>query len=118
MDKILITNLRAHGILGVYDEERVTPQAILINISLFTDTRRASKSDSLDDCINYDALSQKVKKHAESAKRLTVEALAEDIAGICLEEKGVQKAKVRVEKPEAIKFVDKVGVEIKRTKSS
>ncbi len=118
MDKILITNLRAHGIIGVYDKERVTPQAILINITLYTDTRSAAKSDSLNDCINYDALSQKIKKHAERAKRLTVEALAEDISKICLKEEGVKKAKIRVEKPEAIDFVERVGVEIKRAQSS
>ena len=114
MDKILITNLRAHGILGVYDEERITPQEILINITLYTDTRRAAKSDALEDCINYDALSQKIRIHAEGARRLTVEALAEDIAQICLAEVGVEKTLVRVEKPEAIDFVDNVGVEILR----
>ena len=114
MDKILIANLRAHGIIGVYDEERVTPQDILINITLYTDTRAAAKSDLLDDCINYDALSQKVRYHAENSQRLTVEALAEDIAKICLEEARVKKVRVRVEKPEALDFVEKVGVEIKR----
>ena len=114
MDKILITNLRAHGIIGVYEEERITPQDMLINITLYTDTRRAAETDSLDDCINYDALSQKIKKHAENARRLTVEALAEDIAQISLAEVGVKKVRVRVEKPEAISFVEKVGVEIKR----
>ena len=117
MDKILIKNLRVHGIIGVYDEERVTPQEILINITLFTDTRQAAQSDSLEDCINYDALSQKVKRHAERVKRFTIEALAGDIAQLCLEEKGVKKVRVRVEKPEAIEFVENVGVEIKRTKS-
>ena len=114
MDKILITNLHAHGIIGVYEEERITPQDMLINITLYTDTHRAAQTDSLDDCINYDALSQKVKKHAENARRLTVEALAEDIAQISLEEVGVKKVRVRVEKPDAIRFVEKVGVEIKR----
>ena len=114
MDKILIKNLHAHGIIGVYDEERIMPQAMLINITLHTDTRKAAQSDDLADCINYDALSQKVRQHAETARRLTVEALAEDIAQLCLKEKGVKKARVRVEKPDALDYVDQVGVEIKR----
>lgn len=114
MDKILITNLRAHGIIGVYDEERINPQDILINIIIYTNTHAAAKSDSINDCINYDALSQKVRHHTENAQRLTVEALAEDIAKFCLEEAGVKKVRVRVEKPEALDFVEKVGVEIKR----
>lgn len=114
MDKIIISNLHAHGIIGVYDEERITPQNMLINITLYTDTRKAAKSDDLADCVNYDALSQKVRKHAEVARRQTVEALAEDIAGLCLQEKGVRKVRVRVEKPDALDYVDHVGVEIKR----
>ena len=114
MDKILIKNLHAHGIIGVYDEERITPQAMLINITLYTDMRKAAQSDDLADCINYDALSQKVRQHAETVQRLTVEALAEDIAKLCLKEKGVKKVQVRVEKPDALDYVDQVGVEIKR----
>ena len=114
MDKILITNLRAHGIIGVYAHERQMPQDILINITLFTNTRDAAKSDSLDDCINYDALSQKVRAHAERVQRLTVEALAEDIASLCLAEVDVKKTLVRLEKPDALDFVEKVGVEIER----
>ncbi|MBT7071160.1 MAG: dihydroneopterin aldolase [Anaerolineae bacterium] len=114
MDKILIKNLHAHGIIGVYEHERTTPQSMLINITLYTDTHRAAETDDLNDCINYDALSQKVRAHAESAQRLTVEALAGDIADLCLNEKGVEKVRVRVEKPDALDFVDHVGVEIKR----
>lgn len=114
MDKIIISNLHAHGIIGVYEHERSTPQDILISITLYTDTRKAAQSDDLVDCINYDALSQEVRQHAETARRLTVEALAEDIAGLCLKEKGVKKVRVRVEKPDALDYVDRVGVEIKR----
>ncbi len=114
MDKILIKNMRVNAIVGVYDYERTTPQNILINITLHTDTRRAAESDDLIDCINYDALSQKVRAHVKRAERFTVEALAEDIASLCLGESGVKKVRVRVEKPDALDFVDSVGVEIKR----
>ena len=114
MDKIIISNLHAHGIIGVYEHERTQPQNMLINITLYADTRKAAQSDDLADCINYDALSQKIRQHAETAQRLTVEALADDIAGLCLKEMGVKKVRVRVEKPDALSFVDRVGVEIKR----
>ena len=80
MDKILIKNLYAHGIIGIYPHERQTPQDILINIMVYTDTSRAAQTDDISDCVDYDALSKKVKAHAESAARLTVEALANDIA--------------------------------------
>ncbi|HZM22512.1 MAG TPA: dihydroneopterin aldolase, partial [Anaerolineales bacterium] len=57
----------------------------------------------------------KVQAHAESSERLTVEALANDLAKICLAEKGVQKVTVRVEKPGAVRFSESVGVEIERS---
>ena len=116
MDKIIIKNLLARGIIGVNDWERNRPQNILINIILFTDTRPAALTDNLDDCVNYSTMSKKVLAHAEAVNRLTVEALANDLARVCLEEKGVQKVIVRVEKPGAVRFAESVGVEIERSR--
>ena len=114
MDKVIIKNLLARGIIGVHDWERSRPQNILINITLFTDTRHAAQTDDLSDCINYSTMSKKVLAHAESVNRLTVEALANDLARLCLEEKGVHKVIVSVEKPGAVRFAESVGVEIER----
>jgi FolB domain-containing protein len=116
MDKIIIKNLLARGIIGVNDWERKRPQNILINITMFTDTRPAALTDHLVDCVNYSTMSKKVLAHAETVNRLTVEALANDLARICLEEKGVQKVIVSVEKPGAVRFAESVGVEIERNR--
>jgi FolB domain-containing protein len=116
MDKIVIKNLLARGIIGVHDWERKRAQNILINITMFTDTRRAAQTDNLEDCIDYSTMSKRVLAHAESVNRLTVEALANDLAKICLEEKDVQKVIVRVEKPGAVRFAESVGVEIERSR--
>ena len=117
MDKIIIKNLLARGIIGVHDWERIRPQNILINITMFTDTRQAAQTDDLKDCINYSTMSKQVLAHAESVNRLTVEALANDLARICLEEQQVQKVIVCVEKPGAVRFAESVGVEVERTKN-
>jgi len=117
MDKVIIKNLLARGIIGINDWERKRAQDILINITLFTDTRRAAETDDINDCVNYSTMSKKVLAHAESANRLTVEALANDLAKICLAEKGVQNVIVRVEKPGAVRFAESVGVEIERPRS-
>ncbi len=114
MDKIILKDLRAHGILGIYPQERQTPQEILINITAYTIASRAARTDDIADCVDYEALAKRVKAHAESAARFTVEALAEDIARLCLQEKRVRKVRVRVEKPEALPETASVGVEITR----
>jgi len=116
MDKVIIKDLLVRGIIGVNDWERKRPQDILINLTLFTDTKRAGKTDNLEDCVNYSTMSKKVQAHAESAGRLTVEALANDLVKICFEDKGVQKVIVRVEKPGAVRFAESVGVEIERSR--
>lgn len=116
MDKIIIKDLRARGIIGVNDWERDKAQEILINVTVFTDTRRAGQTDRLEDSVDYRALAKNIQAHAESAARFTVEALANDLAQLCLEQEGVQKAIVRVEKPGAVRFAASVGVEVERSR--
>jgi len=115
MDKTFIKDLKVRGIIGINDWEREQIQDMLINIEVFSDTRRAAETDNIEDCVNYRTLAKKVQAHAEAAKRLTVEALANDLAKLCLQEKGVQKVIVRVEKPGAVRFSNSVGVEIERS---
>lgn len=116
MDKVIIRDLVARGIIGINDWEREQPQEILINIILYGDLQKAGETDDIADCINYRTVAKKVLAHAESVKRLTVEALAADLARLCLEEPGVQKVQVRVEKPGAVRFARSVGVEIERSR--
>ncbi|MCL5428688.1 MAG: dihydroneopterin aldolase [Chloroflexi bacterium] len=118
MDKILIKDLLVRGIIGINDWERENPQDILINIEIEADLSEAGASDNIEDSINYRTLTKRVIAHAESANRLTVEALAADLAAICLEEPGAQKVRVRVEKPGALRFAKSVGVEIERQRSN
>jgi len=116
MDKVIIKNLLARGIIGIRDWERKRAQDILINITLYTDTHRAAQTDDIQDCADYSKVTKKVQAHAESAERFTVEALANDLAKLCLEEDNVQKVTVRVEKPGAVRFAESVGVEIERSR--
>lgn len=114
MDKVIIKNILARGIIGINEWERDKPQDILINIDLYTEIRGQASKDSISECIDYSQVTKKVIRHAETAKRFTVEALAEDIAQICLEDPRVLKTTVRVEKPGAVRFAQSVGVEIER----
>lgn len=114
MDQILIKDLLARGVIGVSERERAQPQDILINLVIFTDITKASETDDVEDSVNYRTIAKKVFAFVENAKRHTVEALAVDIAGLCLDETGVQGVRVRVEKPGAVRFSRSVGVEIER----
>jgi FolB domain-containing protein len=116
MDKVIIKNILARGIIGIHEWEREKPQDILINIDLYTEGRSQDSPDSISECVDYSDVTKKVIHHAEIAKRFTVEALAEDIAQICLDNPRVLKVTVRVEKPGAVRFAQSVGVEIERNR--
>jgi FolB domain-containing protein len=116
MDKIFIKDLSARGIIGVNDWEREKLQEILINVTLFVDTRQAGQADDIQATVSYSKVAKKLLAHAQSAQRFTVEALAQDLADLCLAEPGVERVQVRVEKPGAVRFARSVGVEIERSR--
>ncbi|TET99755.1 MAG: dihydroneopterin aldolase [Anaerolineales bacterium] len=115
-DRIIIKDLLLRAIIGINDWEREKKQDILINITLSGDLRAAGESDKIEDTINYRTLTKKIIEHVEESARYTVEALAADIAKLCLSAEGVQRAQVRVEKPGALRFAKSVGVEIERSR--
>lgn len=116
MDQIFIRDLLVRGIIGINDWEREKTQDIIINITLFADLHQAGEYDDLDYSVNYRTITKKVMAHAETIGRFTVEALANDLAAICLQDNNVVKVRVRVEKPGAARFARSVGVEIERAR--
>lgn len=116
MDKVFIKDLRVTGIIGIYAHERTTPQEMVINAVMRTDIRKAAQSDEIADCVDYEQVANRLREHATRIRRQTVEALAEDLAKICLETPGVQGVTIRVEKTQAIADTGSVGVEISREK--
>lgn len=114
MDQIIIKDILARGIIGVNDSERTHTQDILINIIIFSDITKAGVSDNIEDSVNYRTVAKKAISLAENQNRLTVEALATDIASYILGLPYVDGVKVRVEKPGAVRFSKSVGVEIER----
>jgi FolB domain-containing protein len=114
MDQILIKDLLARGVIGISDRERAQPQDILFNIIIYTNIRAAGLSDNVEESVNYRTVSKKILAHAASVGRFTVEAIAEDVAKMILEDPKVLGVRVRVEKPGAVRFARSVGVEIER----
>jgi FolB domain-containing protein len=115
MDKIIIKDLLVRSIIGINPEERVKKQDILINMILFADIRQAAQSDDIADAVNYKAITKRVIEHVEKSSDLLVEKLVSDIARLILSEFNVEKVRVRVEKPGALRFANSVGIEIERT---
>jgi FolB domain-containing protein len=114
-DRIIIKDLMLRGIIGINEWEREQKQDILINLTLTLDLKPAGASDQIEDTANYRTLTKQIIAYVESSAHFTVEALASEIARMSVGTAGVERARVRVEKPGALRFARSVGVEIERS---
>ena len=88
-DRIHIKNLLLRTIIGLNDWEREKRQDVLINLTLFTDMRAAGQSDDAADVLNYRTITKAVIAYVEGSQHYLVEALATEIARICVVDHGV-----------------------------
>ncbi len=116
LDTIFITDLLVRCVIGVNHEERRDRQDVIINIEIDVDARVPGASDRFEDAVDYRALTKSILAHAEKSEFHLVEAFAESIAALCLDTSGVEVARVRVEKPGALRFARSVGITITRTR--
>ncbi|KAA3640454.1 MAG: dihydroneopterin aldolase [Armatimonadetes bacterium] len=116
LDQILIKDLSVSGIIGINPDERTTPQEILVNAVLFTDTRPAASSDDIGDAVNYRTITKKMIAHIEAGEPMLVERLVEELADVCLADDRVKTVTISVEKPGALRHARSVGIRITRSR--
>lgn len=114
-DEIRIEGLLLRTIIGINGEERRERQDVLINLALSVDTRLAGRTDDIADApLNYRSLTKQVIARVEASEFQLIERLAAEIAAVCLEEPGVERVRVEVTKPGALRFARSVGIVIER----
>ncbi len=113
-DLIHIQNLRLRCYIGFAEHELREMQDVVISMWLSTDLRPAGASDDPADLLNYRTVNKAVIRAVDGARFNTVEALATAIARVAITECGVEKIRVAVYKPGALRFTDSVGVIITR----
>ncbi len=117
MDKIRIEDLHLRCIIGINPEEREKQQDVLFQITLHADLSAAGRSDDVADTVNYKTIKLEIMDFVQSSSFGLLERLAEEVAQICLKDKRVQRADVRIDKPGALRFARTVSVEISRDRS-
>lgn len=116
-DRIHIRDLVVPGIIGINADERVEEQDVLVNVTLWVDTRPAAASDDIEDAVNYRTVTKSMVAHIETGEPMLVERLADELAGICLDaDDRIEQVEVTVEKPGALRHARSVGVSITRGK--
>ena len=117
LDRIHIRDLLLRCIVGIHDWERHERQDISITVVLHADLSKAAASDSIADTVDYVTIKKRIIALVESSSYGLIEALAEAIARVCLEEERVGRVDVTLEKPGALRYARTVAVEITRMQS-
>jgi dihydroneopterin aldolase len=116
-DTIFLHELKVETIIGIWDWERKIRQTVSIDLEMGADIRRAAETDSIDDTLNYKAVAKRVQQFVADSEFQLVEAMAEKIAELVLQEFEIPWIQVRVSKPGAIRGAKDVGVLIHRSKT-
>jgi dihydroneopterin aldolase len=116
MDIIFINELRLSIRLGIYEWEKVAPQAVQFDLEIGLPGTRAAQSNSIDDTIDYAKVVARIEALTRDAHFPLVEKLVEDIAHIITGEFKAPWVKVSAAKLGALKNVKRLGVTIERGK--
>ena len=114
MDTIFIRDLRLCCVIGINERERRVPQEVKIHVDLEIDLHDAGKRDALTLTVDYRIIRDRIEAALSQSRYYLIEALAEHIAEVCLEDPKVNGVNVCVEKPGALHAAGSVGVKISR----
>ncbi len=114
MDIIFLRGLHIETIVGIFDWERVNRRIVVLDIEMAVDNRKAAASDAIEDALDYSEVSKRIVAFVEGSSFYLVEALAERICEIILNEFGVPWVRLTLNKKGAIQGASDVGVIIER----
>lgn len=114
MDIIFLRDLKVETLIGVYEWEKRVPQALQIDLEIALPSSRAGQSDDLADALDYAQIAAHIQEVLSTRHFGLLEALAEHIARILLDDFKAPWVKVSVAKLHAIRNCRQVGICIER----
>lgn len=114
-DYIDIEKLTVRTVIGIFDDERIRFQDVVLHLRLYVDCRRAGDSDDIADATDYKQITKRVIAHVRASQFFLIEKLAATVANLILEEFSVPRVRVRIEKPGALRHARTVAVTIERS---
>ncbi|QEW05793.1 dihydroneopterin aldolase [Nitrincola iocasae] len=114
MDIVYIRGLQVETVIGIYDWEREVRQCVCVDLDLGTDIRAAAHADDIDSTLNYKSISDRLIAFISGSEFLLIEALAEEIASLLMDEFSVPWLRLQLGKPGAVPEARDVGIIIER----
>ena len=114
MDHIFIRDFRIETLIGFHKRERIVPQTLRLDLEIGIANTAVFESDKVTDCIDYETVTIRIRELVAGKHFNLVEALAERIARIVLDEFGAASVKVSAAKLGILRNAGLVGVQIER----
>ena len=113
---VFIKDFIIEEIIGFYKHEKEKKQKIIFNIVLDIDQSSLPDEKDIKSIVDYEKITNKLENLTKSKKYNFLESLAEDSFKEIFEDKRINSVTIKIEKPEAIKNADSVGIEVFKTR--
>ena len=113
---VLIKDFVINEIIGIHEHEKINKQKIIFNIVIDVNQNTLPDENNLSSIVDYEIIVNKLEKLARNKKYNFLESLVEDSFKEIFEDKRINSVKIKIEKPDAIKNANSVGVEVFKTR--
>jgi len=121
-DVVRLRGLRVDCIVGVYPHERDTPQPLVVDADMWTDTESAATTERLREAVDYEAIANQIAFLLTSCRFRLIETAAHVIAKTLLappaageRRAAISRLRLCLEKPGALQGKATPSVEIERS---
>jgi 7,8-dihydroneopterin aldolase/epimerase/oxygenase len=114
LDLVFIEGFTGETVIGIDHGELHAPQPLVIDVHAGVPRAHACDTDRIGDTINYALVHARLQRLLIEHRLQLLEAFAEAIADILLDEFAASWVRVRVVKPRKFDNVQTVGVQIER----
>ena len=113
-DIVYIRELEVETIIGIFDWEREVKQIVSLDLDMAHDIAKAGETDDIEYALNYKSISKRLIAFIEKSEYFLIEALAEAVTSIVINEFSVPWVRLRISKTGALRGSKDVGVIIER----
>ena len=113
---VFIKNFIIKEIIGIHEHEKIKKQKIKFNIILDVNQNSLPNEKDIKSIVDYEKITNKLENLSKSKKYNFLESLAEDSFEEIFKDKRINSVKIKIEKPDAIKTANSVGVEVFKTR--
>ncbi len=113
---IRVNQLAVPAVVGVHDRERAAPQPLFVDLEL-TVSETAAATDRLEDAVDYEALSNRLREVAAGSAFLLIERLAARLLEEVMRMDGIRHATLTLSKPQALPYAANVQVQLTATRN-